>query len=211
METVARRYTVRLYRVHDYDLISLMLMHNFDIRKAIYISLKNFCKSKRVVFRIPPQIYQKPEDLNWAYTLTVYIDPEKDEDIVHLMNMIQSGCRNSFLKGLLRLYICDPAPDIFMESPSDAREMRNRLDQVFRNDGNIHVIDMEEMLLSKSDRMKVLRQPLSKEPKTEQCSGIELEQSIHSETQSSVTEKMEDSQSVSGVDDLMDLFSEMTK
>lgn len=205
METVARRYTVRLYRVHDYDLISLMLMHNFDIRKAIYISLKNFCKSKRVVFRIPPQIYQKPEDLNWVYTLTVYIDPEKDEDIVHLMNMIQSGCRNSFLKGLLRLYICDPAPDIFMESPSDAKGMGIRLDRVFRNDNNIKVIDMEEMQLSKSERAKVLHK------KPEQCSKIEADQSNYSEAESSITENAEGKQSAGRTDDLMDLFSEMTK
>lgn len=209
MESVARRYTVRLYRVHDYDLISLMLMHNFDIRKAIYISLTNFCKSKRVVFRIPPQIYQKPEDMNWVYTMTIYIDSEKDEDIVRLMNMIQPGCRNSFLKGLLRLYICDPAPDIFMESPSDAKEMGKRLVRVFHNNDNIRIIDMEEMLLSKSERTKVLHQSQPKKP--EQCSEIEEDQNDYSETESSITGNIEEKQSAGGTDDLMDLFSEMTK
>lgn len=149
-------YTIRLYRVHDYDLLSLMLLHNFDLRKAMYISLKNFCAGKNIVFETPPEQYPLPPKMCSEVRIYVRIDASEDPEIIELLSKVRDGSRNAFIKGLLRLCICNPAPNEFMETESDADDMALMLDKTFRNDRK--TIHFENMMLSKVYRNTILQQ-----------------------------------------------------
>lgn len=151
-----KSYTIRLYRIHDYDLLSLMLLHNFDVRKAMYISLKNFCAGHNTVFETPPEQYPLPPKMCSEVRIYIRIDLDEDPEIIDLLSKVREGSRNAFIKGLLRLYLCNPAPNEFMETESDADDMVKMLNRTFR-DGR-RTIHFENMMLSKAYRKSILQQ-----------------------------------------------------
>ena len=102
------RYTIRLYRLHDLDLITFVETHEFNIISAIYSSLTAFAKNEVFVIEIPPRRTQQLPKLNRVYTKALILDSETDQEAIQLLNQIGQGYRNNFLKNLLRLYLCHP-------------------------------------------------------------------------------------------------------
>lgn len=110
------RYTIRLYRLHDLDLITFVETHEFNIISAIYSSLTAFAKGEAFVIEIPPRRQIQLPKLSRVYTKALVLDTEVDQEAIELLNKIGQGYRNNFLKNLLRLYLCNPLSEEFFKN-----------------------------------------------------------------------------------------------
>lgn len=115
------RYTVRLYRLHDLDLITFALSHELNVISAIYTSLTAFAKGESFVIQIPPKTHQRLPQLKRLYIKALTLDSEKDKEAIELLALIAPGYRNSFLKNLLRMYLCNPLSEEFFRVVKKAK------------------------------------------------------------------------------------------
>lgn len=114
------RVTIRLYRMHDLDLITFVELHELNLQKAVYCALTSFTKGELFLIKIPPRRESGKElKLNRVYAFTMLLDVEKDKDAILLLSKINDGKRNNFLKNLLRLYLCNPMSEMFLKDESD--------------------------------------------------------------------------------------------
>lgn len=44
----------------------------------------------------------------------MYLDTERDKEVIEMLSKIKEGCRNNFMKNLLRLYLCHPMSEVFL-------------------------------------------------------------------------------------------------
>lgn len=115
------RVTIRLYRMHDLDLITFVELHKLNIQKAVYCALTSFAKGELFLIKIPPRRAGGEElNLSRVYSFTVLFDAERDKNAILLLSKIADGRRNNFLKNLLRLYLCNPMSEMFLKDESDA-------------------------------------------------------------------------------------------
>ncbi len=125
------RYTIRLYRLHDLDLITFIFTHEFDIMHAIYSATKAFAKGEAFLIKIPPNTNETLPQLRRVYTKTLVLDTKKDKDAIAMIDRIQPGKRNNFFKNLLRLYLMYPFSECFFERREDLQYFEEKL-KVFR-------------------------------------------------------------------------------
>lgn len=126
-----KRYTIRLYRLHDLDLITFIMTHEFDIMHAIYSSVTAFAKGKVFLISIPPLTTTEMPQLRRVYTKTLILDTEKDELTISMLDRVSPGTRNNFFKNLLRLYLMYPFSECFFNSSEDLHFFEEKL-KVFR-------------------------------------------------------------------------------
>lgn len=113
---------IRLYRAHDLDLISLMEEYEFNFTKALYCAITAFVNGETFVvkdleLRYTPKSYKKKSILR-----VLTLNEEKDKKAILFLEGIEKGYRNSFLKNLLRLYLCRPIASAYFGSEQDAME-----------------------------------------------------------------------------------------
>ena len=125
------RYTIRLYRLHDLDLITFIMTHEFDIMHAIYSSVTAFAKGEAFLISIPPITTSEMPQLRRVYTKTLILDTGKDALTISMLDRISPGKRNNFIKNLLRLYLMYPFSECFFNSPEDLQYFEEKL-KVFR-------------------------------------------------------------------------------
>jgi hypothetical protein len=128
-----KKYTLRLYKTHDLDLITLIELYEYDIVKAVYCSLTAFSHGDVFVIKTPAKRQTKMGILKKVYSRQLRLDREKDGDAISILEMIAPGYRNNFLKNLLRQYICNPVTELFLLDNTDAQFFYNRFD-IFKND-----------------------------------------------------------------------------
>lgn len=133
------RYTIRLYRLHDLDLITFALGHEFNVIKGMYTSISALANGDAFIMEIPPRKRTRLPQLNRVYIKALTLDSEKDKKAVAILSDIAPGYRNSFLKNLLRLYLCAPLSDeyfrivkkekgserVIYETPQDVVDEKN--------------------------------------------------------------------------------------
>ena len=125
------RYTIRLYRLHDLDLITFIMTHEFDIMHAIYSSVTAFAKGEVFLISIPSITTSEMTQLRRVYTKTLILDSEKDALTISMLDRVSPGKRNNFFKNLLRLYLMYPFSECFFNSPEDLQCFEEKL-KVFR-------------------------------------------------------------------------------
>lgn len=128
-----KKYTLRLYKTHDLDLITLIELYEYDIVKAVYCSLTAFSHGDVFVIETPVKRQSKMGILKRVYSRQLRLDREKDSEAIFILEKIAPGYRNNFLKNLLRQYICNPVTELFLLNNADAQFFYNRFD-VFKND-----------------------------------------------------------------------------
>ena len=123
---------IRLYRMHDLDLITFIKAHQLDLQQAMYCAVKAFCNDDHFVITIPPlrEDWEKTE-FKKMYRRNLYLDAEKDQDIIEMLRKIEDGYRNNFLKNLLRLYLCNPMSEFFLKHVEDSQYFYEKFN-VFR-------------------------------------------------------------------------------
>lgn len=120
---------IRIYRIHDNDLFTVIEHYKFNFSGALYCALSAYCKKDIFIINLPEK-REKPVQFKKHY-LTRYLslDEEKDIDILQMLSKIPPRMRNCFLKNILRLYLCVPydAPgyyEIFRRSRRTANAAR---------------------------------------------------------------------------------------
>lgn len=105
---------VRLYHYHDLDLVSLYREGRISISKAIKCTLKAFAQKKYMQLEVGSKKCEKTAKP--VYMFNVILNEEKDQDAIELLNKIENGYRNNFIKQLLREYLCFTIPDCYTSS-----------------------------------------------------------------------------------------------
>lgn len=100
------RKTIRLYRRHDIDLISLYKNPDFNFQKACKMALRGYIQRKPVYFKQPP--FYGTQEYKYGYQLFLYLDDEKDKDIIDYLKNIRPRYENAFIRSVLRGSVAGP-------------------------------------------------------------------------------------------------------
>lgn len=101
------RITLRLYRRHDIDLISLYKNPKFDFKKACVMALKGYVHKQPVFFKQPPY-YAPKDEFKYGYQMFLVLDDNKDADIIDYLDTLRPRYRNEFIKMVIRGAIIGP-------------------------------------------------------------------------------------------------------
>lgn len=142
--------TVRLYRLHDYDLIYLYKNLRWSVKDAMLEALKAYVRKEPVKIRCPLKVADEDEIgkiKNVQFHLK--LDEEKDSDLITFLGGLKKSYRNSFLKNLLRYHLYS-SPVLYYEANPNADDEMER--EALRSFGEA-VIDVRTM---KKKQPKVL-------------------------------------------------------
>lgn len=129
------KYTMRFYRAHDLDLITFIETRQFNIMHAVYSALTAFANGEAFVIEIPPERNVAGE-YQRIYSRILVLDSEKDSKAIKLMSTVAPGYRNSFLKNLVRLYLCCPFSEDYFASAEDS-DYAFSLTSIFRENRRV--------------------------------------------------------------------------
>lgn len=174
------RYTIRLYRLHDLDLITFIMTHEFDIMHAIYSSVTAFAKGEAFLISIPPITTPEMPQLRRVYTKTLILDTEKDALTISMLDRISPGKRNNFFKNLLRLYLMYPFSECFFNSPEDLQYFEKKL-KVFRT-------GQREVRAGKLKKSRYIKKELSSQNRIEEKSEKEDNKEKSHKNQSTIAD-----------------------
>lgn len=127
------RIEIKLYSYHDMDLVGLYKtgqvvfpettrqVLNAYARKEVFRVRLQHVNYKRMA-KYPDDSYRK------YYHYYVTLNEKTDKDAIALLNKITPGCRNSFIKVILRQYLCGVLLSAYSidENPRLFREMASR-------------------------------------------------------------------------------------
>lgn len=127
-----KRYTIRFYTMHDLDLITFALTHDFDITKAIYSSVTAFARGEAFIISVPPPVRDNMPEKRRVFVKALVLDSDKDHEAIEMIDRITPGRRNNFFKNLLRLFLMYPFSEYFFDDPADLEFFESKL-AAFRN------------------------------------------------------------------------------
>ena len=118
--------TMRLYKIHDIDLISLYKNPNFKFNKNMKLALKAFINKEQIKIEVPeykpinvneilkPRLIGKRTSYFPYILIHLSLNEDTDKDIIELLDHIKPGRMNGFLKNILRsnLTYCNYSPYI---------------------------------------------------------------------------------------------------
>ena len=134
--------TVRLYKLHDYDLIYLYKNLQFPVRDAMKKALIAYVRNEPVFFDYP---VNKVNDDNLVDIKNVQFHlklNETDEaDVIEYLKGLKRFYRNSFLKNLLRGYLVGPAAFVY-EDECDEEQSKERNETIKNNMLGIETLDL---------------------------------------------------------------------
>lgn len=142
--------TVRLYKLHDYDLIYLYKNLQFPVRDAMKEALKSYVRNEPAFFKLP---VKKTDSDNLEKIKNaqfhINLNEKEDSDLIIFLKGLKKFYRNSFLKNLLRGYLAGPAAYVYENSP-DINVSMNKMDNIENSMLNIK----ELKLLKKRKKRK---------------------------------------------------------
>lgn len=101
------KITLRLYRRHDIDLISLYKNPQFDFKKACIIALRGYVTKQPVLFKQPPY-YVPKDEFKYGYQMFLILDDVNDADIIDYLETLRPRYRNEFIKMVIRGSVIGP-------------------------------------------------------------------------------------------------------
>ena len=102
---------IRLYHYHDLDLVSLYREGRISVSKAVKYTLNAFAQKRYVGLEVGCKKCEKTAKP--VYMFNIMLDEKKDKDAIDLLNKIEKGFRNNFIKLLLREYLCFTLPECY--------------------------------------------------------------------------------------------------
>lgn len=102
---------IRLYHYHDLDLISLYREGRLSIPKAVKYSLNAFAEKRYV--RLETNNKKCEKIARPVYTFNIILNEKKDKKAIELLDKIDKGFRNNFMKQLLRVYLGFAFPECY--------------------------------------------------------------------------------------------------
>lgn len=102
---------IRLYHYHDLDLVSLYREGRLSIPKAVKYSLNAFAEKRYV--RLETNNKKCEKVARPVYTFNIILNEKKDKKAIELLDKIDKGFRNNFMKQLLRVYLGFALPECY--------------------------------------------------------------------------------------------------
>lgn len=119
------RVTIRLYKTHDLDLIMLTKSSDFKIQKAIYSALCGFVRNNILKIKIPEDFKQgnipTAQECPNIVQLQIFIDEEKDKDVVEWLLKCKGGYRNALIKNIARSFFEVPLFSLYFLEKEDVK------------------------------------------------------------------------------------------
>lgn len=106
--------TVRLYKLHDYDLIYLYKNLRFPIKDAMKKALIAYVRNEPIFFDFPINKVETDQlvDVKNAQ-FHIKLDDNDESDVIEYLIGLKRFYRNSFLKNLLRGYLTGPVAYVY--------------------------------------------------------------------------------------------------
>lgn len=110
--------TLRLYRQHDLDLITLYKHPSFSLPAAIKRSLIAYVRQEQLTIKQPAPYKLENKKIAKTVQIHIQLDETNDKDIIKWLKSTKEGYRNSVLKNIIRGYLA--APCIYSYHDEDA-------------------------------------------------------------------------------------------
>lgn len=113
--------TIRLYRTHDPDLISLYKNPAFSFEDVLIHILNGYVEKKPIYFYVPTVFPMDMSVIPHSIMIHLHLDEEQHTKIINFINTLKKGYRNSFFKNILRssLITINYYPYIDIDSDKD--------------------------------------------------------------------------------------------
>lgn len=118
--------TVRIYKRHDPDLVSLIENYEFDIKKAVYCALSGYMKKEVYIISLPPKREDPYKTGGRIIRGDLRLDDNEDKALIRFITQIPSGERNCAIKTILRLYLRLPVNEEWAQDNNLALQGRVR-------------------------------------------------------------------------------------
>ena len=110
--------TLRLYRQHDLDLITLYRHPSFSLPAAIKRSLFAYVNMEQLTIKQPDPYVLPKEKISKTVQIHIFLDEEKDKNIITWLKSTKEGYRNSVLKNIVRGYLAAPCIYSYQDNES---------------------------------------------------------------------------------------------
>lgn len=131
---------IKLYRQHDMDLLLLYKNKEFGFAKAVKRALHAYA-AKEPYFFIPPETTDVHlYEFKKSYYTNIYLDEEKDADIIEFLKNVKKLYRNATVKSILRGAMIGPYVYGCMIHDSDREEAEDKILKKIRQDKKIENI-----------------------------------------------------------------------
>ena len=149
------RIEIKLYSYHDMDLVGLYKTGQVVFPETTKQVLDAYAKKEVFRVRLQKVNYKRlakyPDDsYRKYYHYYVTLDEHKDAAAIALLNSITPGCRNNFIKVVLRQYLCG----VLLSAYSTDGNTRLFRDMASLFQGNREYRDVQEEKQKKQERKK---------------------------------------------------------
>ncbi len=197
---------IRLYRMHDLDLYLLYFTHNFMFYDATKEALRMYAAGDNGYISTPETLDPLPDMTSKGIIqLFLRLKDDKDADIINLINSVEPGLRNMFIKMTLRKYLKDLDRKVY---PNTEKGWKYKnVDSVSRSPGNKNMSDDK-----KSDELVKEKKPVTPSsvkqtrpaPWRTKMDEEEPSESLEDEEDIAISDSTEESS------DLFDMISQMS-
>lgn len=146
---------VKLYHYHDLDLVYLYQHGNISFCSAAKTALKAFVNKEFFVFEIAEPCREIAQ--HRTYRFRIKFDDQEDKEVIDMLNKISKGCRNNFIKEVLRNYIPFTMTSEYVISQEDISYFNERFSFMYSGK-KIHI------LKKKKTRSKNTKEGMTKSP-----------------------------------------------
>lgn len=135
--------TVRLYKLHDYDLIYLQKVLKFPVKDAMKQAIAAYVRNDPVFFEVPYKVVVPDEEAEYlpikVVQFHIKLDEHSDQDIIRYLSKIKKNYRNSYLKNLLRGYLSSPVSYVYETLPADEKAF------IRKNDLEANILKIKQL------------------------------------------------------------------
>lgn len=110
--------TLRLYRQHDLDLITLYRHPSFSLANAMKKALFAYVRKEPLIIKQPTPYEVSNDKISKTIQMHISLDAEMDKDIIQWLKQTKEGYRNSVLKNIIRGYLSAPCIYTYQDSTS---------------------------------------------------------------------------------------------
>ena len=115
--------TLRLYRQHDLDLITLYRHPEFSLPNAMKKALCGYVRNEKFFIKQPSTYELGNEKISKIVQMHIQLSDKTESDVIKWLKGIKEGYRNSVLKNVIRSYMAGPCVYSYSTNASEAANL----------------------------------------------------------------------------------------
>ena len=125
--------TLRLYRQHDLDLITLYRHPLFSLPNAIKMSLCAYVRNQKFFIKQPQPYEIGNEKISKIVQIHIQLSEKSEGDVIEWLRNIKDGYRNSVLKNVIRAYMAGPCIYSYIKENNNTFENASNVFDIFES------------------------------------------------------------------------------